>query len=170
MNPEYVEWEENGKHYRQVSATFKRNLLYEYASRYSLETFVETGTCEGDTLQFLRWYFSDLYSIELDSERFTKAGERFAEDESIHIIHGDSGVELPRILPLLEGKVLFWLDAHGPNWIGPVVKEVQAIYDYGIKGVILIDDMDYITDTIPSDQRWIQEKTEYGIARFIHVD
>lgn len=167
--PDYVEWDENGKHYRQVSAAYKRELLADYTRRYSLNTFVETGTCEGDTIAALAPLFEFCFSIELNETAYWAAVERFQNVSSVKIIKGDSGLMLPMLLPILpKSGVLFWLDAHGPNWIGPIVKELEAIFASGIKGVILVDDVDYMPDVLPTHPDWKAE-TEHGILRLSHV-
>lgn len=167
--PDFITWTENGKEYKQVSANYKRSLLAETAKQYNLKTFVETGTCEGDTLEYLKDKFDLLISVELDKELAQKAKERFYGDTRVWPMQGDSGLFMPDLLNLFDGPALFWLDAHGPNWKGPIVQELESIFATDKKGVILIDDMDYITDTLPVDTRW-KRTEEYGIVRLVNVD
>ena len=166
--PDYVTWQENGKEYTQVSPAWKRELLADYAARYPFYTFVETGTCDGGTLAAMTPLFENLYSIELDLGIYAQALQRFKDVSKIHLFHGDSGDYLSMLLPLLKQPVLFWLDAHGPNWIGPIVKEMRSIFASRLQGVILVDDVDYMTDTLPTDPDWPYTE-EYGIRRLIHV-
>lgn len=168
MLPEYQTWTHEGKLITQVTPRYKRALLADYAKCYQCKTFVETGTCEGDTVAELASMFEMTYSIELNPEYYERAAKRFADSTNVMIIHGDSGVELPKLLPILEEPVLFWIDAHLDAWTGPVKIELQAIYDSGISGVVLIDDMDYIGETLPRHPDWSYELID-GIVRCVHV-
>lgn len=168
MEPVYQTWEHEGKQVTQVTPAYKRALLADYAERYNLKTFVETGTCEGDTIAAIGHMFQMNYSIELNPVFYERAAKRFADFPNVLIIAGDSGVELPKLLPALKEPVLFWIDAHLDAWTGPVKTELQAIYDSGIKGVALIDDMDYIGETLPRHPGWSYE-LEHGIVRCVHV-
>jgi hypothetical protein len=54
-------------------------------------------------------------------------------------LHGDSAVELPKLLQSISEPCLFWLDGHSDKT--PVMEELHAIYTHGAyKHVILIDD------------------------------
>jgi len=167
---EYVTWTENGKEYTQISAIEKRRIIAGYVDRFpDCHTFIETGTCEGDTIDFFRERFTHICSFEVDEKNFYYAANRFKFWKNIHILCADSGLQLASVFDIVSKPVLFWLDAHGPNWVGPIVKELEAIFASGIKGVILIDDMDYITDTLPTHPDWKEESREYGIVRLINV-
>ena len=147
--PEYITWTHlDGKEITQVTATYKRDLLIDYAARYSLRTFVETGTCGGDTIAHLLPHFDWLYSIELDHELFDKGCVRFFANNKVTLIEGDSAIELPKILPFITEPALYWLDAHysgpptaGPN--NPLMAELAAITEQRKQGVVLVDDMDF---------------------------
>jgi hypothetical protein len=65
----------------------------------------------------------------------------------VSCIHGESGVELPRVLAHVQEPVLFWLDAHPSGGqtadagFDPILHELDAIYRHPVKRhVILIDD------------------------------
>lgn len=167
--PQYYTWEERGKTYTQITAPTKRAILAEYAKKYKLRTFVETGTCEGDTILALQPLFDRCYTVELWEAKFKEAKANLAHfGNSVSVFHGNSEDVLPQILYVLGVRpTLFWLDAHGENWIGPIVQELEAIFASSAIGVILIDDMDFITDTLPESPNW-KKSEEYGIVRLVH--
>jgi hypothetical protein len=138
----------DGKVITQVSAAYKRDLLIDYAERFNLRTFVETGTCGGDTIAHLLQHFDRLYSIELDRELFEAGCRRFFALNKVTLIEGDSAVELPKLLPLITEPALYWLDAHnsGPPTAGennPLMAELDAITKQSKEGIVLVDDMDF---------------------------
>src|SRR5256885_14486168 len=126
----------------------KQRVLREYAERYQLKVFVETGTYRGDMVEAMKPLFDKIYSIELGDELFAKAKRRFERDTHIELIHGDSGKELGRILVRLQQPALFWLDGHysaGDTARGekdtPLYEELAQILRAPALGhVIVIDD------------------------------
>ena len=127
----------------------KRMAISAYLARFELKEFFETGTHYGDTLAFIAG-FKDVSctSIELSTDLYAKACDRFDGWTNVCILHGDSGLLLPDLLAHLERPALFWLDGHysgGATAEGtkhtPISQELQAIINHPIKKhVILIDD------------------------------
>ena len=64
----------------------KRAILSDYASAYNLVRLVETGTFLGDTVEYFRHSFQQVYSIELSEELAANAKERFKEAANVKII------------------------------------------------------------------------------------
>lgn len=131
-----------------ASGDIKRFILKQYAIKYKLINFVETGTFHGDTVEYMRQIFKKVHSVELSKDLYKKARARFANYSNVTIWNGDSGKVLKKILPTLNKPSLFWLDAHGSGgdtaegdeW-SPIIKELKIILDSSkIKHVILIDD------------------------------
>jgi hypothetical protein len=160
--PEYITWTHvdkmnpEGKECTQLTASYKRDLLIDYAAKHGLKTFVETGTCGGDTIEHLLPHFDRLYSIELDQTLFEMGVKRFYGNAKVMLIEGDSAVELPKLLPLIEEPALYWLDAHnsGPPTAGednPLMAELDAITKQKKQGVVLVDDMDFGKERILAD-------------------
>jgi hypothetical protein len=122
--------------------------LRDYARRYGLKVLVETGTYLGDMVEALRGDFDRIYSIELGDELHRRAQERFRAHGHVEILHGDSAVVLPGLLPRLRQPALFWLDGHysaGFTARGsrdtPVLDELRHILTAPDAGhAILIDD------------------------------
>ncbi len=126
----------------------KRKLLRDFARRFGLRIFVETGTFYGDTSFALRNCFDRLFSIELDHALFERAAQRLRRYKQISLLEGDSGQLIPRILAEIGEPALFWLDAHYSGGItahgslgSPILSELDRIFSHSVPNhVILIDD------------------------------
>ncbi len=133
--------------------------LQEFIDIFNLNIFIESGTGEGDGIDYaIRFSFKKIYSIEYIDEVAKRAKERFP-DERVRIIEGDSSTWFRRFLPLLQGdNILFWLDAHFPgldhtrenkimnvpnNINTPLENELRAIKSVrpNNRDVIIIDDL-----------------------------
>jgi len=76
-------------------------------------TWVETGTYNGDTTEFLASIASAVYSFEPGVELWQAACQRFEGlGLNVMLINALSEDGLPRLLPELNGDVCFWLDGH----------------------------------------------------------
>jgi hypothetical protein len=167
-NLKYFVWTLKGKPV-PAEGSIKRIILKDYAQKYKLNYFVETGTFNGDTVNALESHFRQLHSIELSKELYTRAKKRFEYSKKVTIWQGDSGKTLKKILPLLNKPALFWLDAHGSGGItaegeewSPIIKELLLITKLSNKKhVILIDDARGFTGnlspTISQIEKVIQE-------------
>ena len=133
---------------------FKHDTIIAYARRFRLCLLIETGTYFGDTIAATRTFFSEVYSIELSPELYSRAKDRFAADPGVHLIQGDSGRVLPTLLPTITRRPLFWLDGHyseGYTARGetntPIRQELEAITALCPNGVVLIDDARHFDGT-----------------------
>jgi hypothetical protein len=126
----------------------KRRAIWSCAKRFGLEVLVETGTYTGGTVATLQCRFHTIYSIELSEILFEQARERFKDARNVHLICGDSGVELKNVLLKLDQPALFWLDGH---WCGgltaqgdshtPICEELDLILGAAEhRHVIFVDD------------------------------
>ena len=130
-----------------LNAQYKQNNIKEYAEYYDCKIFVETGTYLGDTTNAVKNYFEKLYTIELSEELYKDIKERFKNEPLIECHQGDSKDVLKEILPKIDKKCLFWLDAHYSAGITakgdkdtPILEELEIIFNSNIDAVILIDD------------------------------
>lgn len=130
------------------SNLFKQEVVRGYSREHKINIFIETGTFLGEMIEAIKNNFKKIYSIELDKRLYKKSRRRFRKNKHIHIALGDSGEVLPKILSLLNGPCIFWLDAHysggvtgkGPKNT-PILKELNCILNNFVKGsIILIDD------------------------------
>lgn len=102
----------------QETDAYKRGEMLSYQARYGLESFVETGTFEGGTVEAMRHVFKAIYSTELDKGYYASLQKKFAGIPNVNLVYGDSAVLLPELLdanPSLTKSTLFWLDAHAGN-------------------------------------------------------
>jgi len=149
--PDYYFWRLRGSPMRRVPHLVKQRTLREYARRYALRQMVETGTNMGQMIRAMLPLMDDIYSIEMGDWSVARARRRFAGNPKVHLIHGDSTVELPRLLPSLRRPTLFWLDAHNFDLETPVRSELDAIANNLIsRHVILID-----------DSKWFDGRNQY---------
>ena len=126
----------------------KQETVKEYARKFSIQILIESGTYLGDMVFAMKNIFSEIHSIELDTNIYAKTKKRFANIENIHIIQGDSSKVLPELLTLINQPCLFWLDGHYSGGITakgvlntPILNELKSIFSHKITDhVILIDD------------------------------
>jgi len=129
----------------------KFKTLINCSRRHNLSILIETGTFEGEMVRKCRRHFRQIWTIELDEHLAKKAEQRFFKFINIHVVHGESSLELSRVLQSIKKPALFWLDAHysgGKTAKGitetPLLGELQIIGAHEIKcHVILIDDVRY---------------------------
>lgn len=128
----------------KISPEAKSAILLK-AKTLDIKIFVETGTEHGWMIEKIGHKFEQVYSIEQDDQLFAQAQKLFQDKPQIKLLHGDSAIEIKKVLGELHRPALFWLDAHASGDItavnAPIIKELEAIFTHSIKGhVILIDD------------------------------
>ena len=149
--PDYYYWRLRGSPMRRVPHLLKQRTLREYARKYNLNTMVETGTNMGQMIRAMLPVMEEIYSIEMDEWNYSRACRRFAGNRKVHMVHGESGSTLPRILREVQQPCLFWLDAHNYDKETPIREELAAISERGIRGdVILVD-----------DSKWFDGRNQY---------
>ena len=135
--------------------------VQELMDSFSLQVFVETGTLYGEAVEHARKFlFTKIISIEIEEDLASQCRAKFSHDPRVHIITGDSSVEMATAVALVDAPCLYWLDAHFPggdrddkNRKGymetenidsrvPLLKELEAIKKnpHFKESVILIDD------------------------------
>jgi hypothetical protein len=117
--------------------------------KYPNKHFIETGSYEGEGIQFaIDSNFKNIYSIELSNFYYKQCCNRFAPYHFVNIFLGDSTEVLPIILKEIDAPATFWLDGHysGPPTVKgqcntPLLAELEHISQHPIKThTILIDD------------------------------
>jgi hypothetical protein len=144
---ELAEWERSG-HPMPPPHIIKQRALKQMADQFRLTVLVETGTFHGAMVQAMKGVFDRIYSIELSASLAQRAMDRFAGQDQIEIIQGDSGVELEALMSRIDQPALFWLDGHysaGETARGekdtPIFEELKHIYSAPNLGhVVMIDD------------------------------
>jgi hypothetical protein len=89
----------------------QRHLLRALAAR-GHRIFVEAGTYKGETTAFFVPHADQVISVELHDGLFAAAKQRFAKDANVTLIHGDSLVEIPKIVANCSSPPLVFLDGH----------------------------------------------------------
>jgi len=128
-----------------IHTTLFKHVLQKYMN----PIFVETGTADGGGVHIaISVGFEKIFSIEIDQGKQLKNLERFRGREDVILITGDSSKELVRIIPMIDRKATFWLDAHlhrkkhGMKVRCPLYEELDIIGTSQIKNhTIMIDDM-----------------------------
>ena len=126
----------------------KEELIRDYAKTFNTSILIETGTYLGDMVHAMKKSFSRIISFELDQTLAAQAQKRFANDNHIQIVEGDSGKLLDNQLATINEPCLFWLDGHYSGGITakgaletPIKTELTVILSHPVDGhVILIDD------------------------------
>jgi len=126
----------------------KQKTIRNYAKKYKIKAFIETGTYKGKMVEAVKKDFEKIYSIELDKTLYEKARIKFENEKHIKIIQGDSGEKLFEILKTIKEPCIFWLDGHYSgditakgNLNTPIFNELISIFNHPIKNhIILIDD------------------------------
>jgi len=145
---------------KSPTGSLRPDFLKAIAHEFNLSVFVETGTFMGDTSASAASVFKTVHTVELSKDLFRNAVKRFEGQPNIILHNGDSSRILPQILNEIKGNIFFWLDGHFSEGVTakgaentPVIKELKAIQDAGLKGaVILIDDLrcfDAVWATVP---------------------
>lgn len=144
----YIEWKKKGS-ILPMPHFGKMQVVSQYAEKFTPAVFVETGTYTGHMVYAMLNKFQELYSVELDKTLYEKAKRNFAGYRRVHIMQGDSGDLLLKILKGIIRPCLFWLDAHYSGGYTakckletPIIQELQYILKHPIvhKHVLLIDD------------------------------
>jgi hypothetical protein len=129
-----------------VPHAIKPLMIKNFAQKYDIRVFVETGTYLGEMAAAVCNDFDRIYSIELSEDLFKHAAKKFAGHHHITILHGDSFQVLPEILRQIDIPCLFWLDGHyssrnAEKEKSSIFEELKQISAHPIKKhVILIDD------------------------------
>lgn len=126
----------------------KQALIHDLAERHRIGTLVETGTYLGDMVAAMLGRFDRIISIELSYKLYQRATERFAGEDSVILLWGDSGEKIADAIAMLDGPAIFWLDGHysggitaSADLVTPIMQELETIFALGNAGhVVIIDD------------------------------
>ncbi|MCF8323667.1 MAG: hypothetical protein K9I84_01810 [Leadbetterella sp.] len=133
---------------RSDNYIIKRNRIRKLKNKLGINCFVETGTFYGQTVNFAKDLFEEVYSIEIYSPLYEYNLESFKHVSNVNLLLGDSGTVFETLLPKLENKCIFWLDGHYSGFgtgkgeiVSPIIKEIRAIHKFHRSdNCILIDD------------------------------
>jgi hypothetical protein len=108
--------------------------------------FIETGTYLGDAILAAQSVgFKEYYSVEFNPELWFEATKRFDGDKSVNLLLGSSDECLAKLMPNINERCLFWLDAHDTFGTGggvPTYSELEVLKNHKIKNhTLIIDDI-----------------------------
>jgi hypothetical protein len=104
--------------------------------------FFESGTHHGESvLDALYLGFEKIISVEILPDLYKECSDKFKDNANVHLFFGDSEVQMPEMLKLVDRKSLFWLDGHFGHGV-PTWKELEFLESHPIKNhTIIIDDI-----------------------------
>lgn len=130
--------------------TVPKNIALMMKDKYSLNTFVETGTYTGVTAKWAADRFFQVHTVESQKEYYDIAERNLLTLSNVVLYLNDSRNALPEIMNNVGNYgTLFYLDAHwseGANYgrpliDSPVIEEVIIINQWENKNhVIIVDD------------------------------
>ncbi len=115
------------------------------------DTFVETGTFHGDTLNIIaKSNVSKIISLELSDVFVNSCKKRFENNPKIIIYKGNSKYDLYDKIKDIDSKITFWLDSHwsgtpdvgcDSDTICPLLEELEQIKQHSNTHTIMINDI-----------------------------
>ena len=152
----------------------KRQLLVKAIHEFELDTFIETGTSDGEIVRWLSPVCKRVYSIELAEDFYHNAVRRTLDLVNVTLIYGNSGEVLQWLMPYIEKPSFLWLDAHfngrgdGSN---PIMDELRHVFYAKIPHVVFIDDahlfgVDPVYPSVQQIINFLKEEVMYGLAPY----
>ena len=125
----------------------KYKIINDFRKKFGLKIIIETGTYLGGMIDYNKYNFKEIHTIELMEKYYIDAKNMFASYKHIHCHQGDSSKVLWELMPNIKQKTLFWLDGHYSVDLFargekdcPVLEELDAIFSNDLGHIILIDD------------------------------
>lgn len=139
----------HGLHLVSPPAVAKRRHLLTALKKRGHRILVEAGTYKGETTAYFIPHTDQVISVELHDGLYAAARQRFAKHPKVTLIHGDSLVEVPKIVANCSTPPLVYLDGHfsgpgtaeGPE-MEPAESTLRRLADVTPAGTtIVIDDL-----------------------------
>jgi hypothetical protein len=134
---------------KKPTTIVKRKLISKIGNYYGCKIMVESGTYFGQSTKYFSKIFNKVFSVELSPALYDFSSRRFSKISNIFLYLGDSVVQLPRIILLLNQPTIFYLDAHASGGVtqqgqepSPIKKELEIISNFKhlSNSIILLDD------------------------------
>jgi len=134
---------------KKPTTIVKRKFISKIGNYYGCKIMVETGTYFGQSTKYFSKIFNKVFSVELSPALYDFSSRRFSKISNIFLYLGDSVVQLPRIILLLNQPTIFYLDAHASGGVtqqgqepSPIKKELEIISNFKhlSNSIILLDD------------------------------
>lgn len=113
------------------------NEVEELIKKYDIKTFIETGTNTAKTTIVASDIFQTVHTIELNEEFFTNCRKKLLSRKNVFIHNGSSEKVLDHILPDIDDRIMFFLDAHWNNYC-PILDELEVIHKNNKKDSIIV--------------------------------
>jgi hypothetical protein len=105
----YFEWRRRG--FSSPSPNHVKHAVL-LRNSYPNSIWIETGTFQGRTTEFLAGQGAYVYSIEPEPSLFSQASKNLSYCRNVKIIKGLSEDIFPVLLKEVSGRLNFWLDGH----------------------------------------------------------
>ena len=152
--------------------TLKKHNLQELRHEYDLINYVETGTGEGECLEYaMRFPFEKFYSVEIYDQIYDRNVEKFETLSQTYrreciLFHGSSREKLPEIISDLDGPTLFFLDAHFPGadfryerYDAEENEDIRVPLKSELE--VILKNRDASADVFIIDDLWLYEEGQY---------
>lgn len=146
-----------------IQFSIPKEIVLDFKNAANIENFVETGTYQGGSCFWAAQYFSNVYTIEIDSKISKETSMKPDCPANIQFFVGNSKDVLPDLLKHVNGPSVFWLDGHwcnvteeGKDMECPLMDELRALEKHG-DSVILIDDARAFLGPLPpphDNEQW----------------
>jgi hypothetical protein len=134
---------------KKPTTIVKRKFISKIGNCYGCTIVVESGTYFGQSTKYFSKFFNKVFSVELSPALYEFSSRRFSKISNIFLFLGDSVVQLPRIIFLLNQPTIFYLDAHASGGVtqqgqepSPIKKELEIISNFKhlSNSIVLLDD------------------------------
>ena len=130
--------------------------IQQLVAEFKPDIFLETGTYDAMTAKIAAQFFKHVHTVELSEELYEAAVNVLTALPNVSMYCDSSPAMIKKIVPSLNGHILFWLDAHysggatarsnndvsDPDGYTAIRKELKAIKESNVQNcTILIDDI-----------------------------
>jgi hypothetical protein len=144
----------------------RRKLFHAIVSACKPTAIVETGTCRGDTTDYMACAVDvPIFSVEYSKRYFSFAKARLRHHRHVHLVRGDSRAFLCKLIQSgrLDGGTIFaYFDAHWSHDL-PLAEEIAIIFSKVSSAVAMVDDFE-----VPWDRGYAFD--DYGPGKSLTVD
>lgn len=127
----------NKKTFAFEGDSYVLNEVEELIKQYNISTFIETGTNEAKTTIVASGLFENVHTIELNEKFYLNCKNLLSQYENVKIYNGSSEQIMDQILPTINGRIMFFLDAHWNDYC-PILDELESIYKNNKKDSIIV--------------------------------
>jgi hypothetical protein len=133
---------------------YKMQRIKKLGTHFKCNTFIETGTFYGQTVNYASKIFELVLSVEIYKPLYDYNVEAFKNYKNVKLFHGNSSDCLKVMIDQSVGRIIFWLDGHySGNGTGigdstsPIIEELTIIKSSNKNDhCILIDDYRLFVD------------------------